>query len=119
MKQHRVLAVVGAVRRPGGRRVDRRGEVLHVWEADVAHGKGTVDDRHALAITCSFHPDERTHIEPVRYGKGSNLMMLLTTVMTDGGGRVPRGLRWLCHVARHPGELNRGRSARRLDTLEW
>ncbi len=105
MKQHRVLAVVGAVRRPGGRRVDRRGDVLHVWEADVAHGKGTVDDRHDLAITSSFHPDERTHIEPVRYGKGSNLMMLLTTVMTDGGGRVPRGLRWLGHVARHPGEL--------------
>ena len=105
MKQHRVLAVVGAVRRPGGRRVDRRGDVLHVWEADVAHGRGTVDDRHDLAITSSFHPDERTHIEPVRYGKGSNLMMLLTTVMTDGGGRVPRGLRWLGHVARHPGEL--------------
>ena len=27
-----------------------------------------------VAITSSFHPDEHTHIEPVRYGKGSNAM---------------------------------------------
>ncbi|MGW0522468.1 FAD-dependent oxidoreductase [Crossiella sp. NPDC003009] len=30
-----------------------------------------------VAITSSFHPDEDTHIEPVRYGKGSNAMGLL------------------------------------------
>src|SRR5699024_6113183 len=48
-----------------------------------------------VAITSSIHPDEVTHIEPVRYGKGSNSMALLTTVMTDGGGRAPRWLRWL------------------------
>ena len=42
-----------------------------------------------VAITSSFHPDERTHIEPVRYGKGSNAMGLLATVMTDGGGQRP------------------------------
>ena len=38
-----------------------------------------------VAITSSWHPDEHTHIEPVRYGKGSNAMGLLNTVMTDGG----------------------------------
>ena len=27
-----------------------------------------------VAITSSFHPDADTHIEPVRYGKGSNAM---------------------------------------------
>src|SRR6266511_3869266 len=27
-----------------------------------------------VAIPSSFHPDEHTHIEPVRYGKGSNAM---------------------------------------------
>jgi cholesterol oxidase len=32
-----------------------------------------------VAITSSFHPDEHTHIEPVRYGKGSNVMSLLQT----------------------------------------
>ncbi|HKT01294.1 MAG TPA: GMC family oxidoreductase [Rugosimonospora sp.] len=36
------------------------------------------------AITSSFHPDENTHIEPVRYGRGANLMGLLQTVLVDG-----------------------------------
>jgi cholesterol oxidase len=53
-----------------------------------------------VAITSSFHPDDRTHIEPVRYGKGSNLMGGLQTLLTDGGPRRP--LRWLGTVARHP-----------------
>jgi cholesterol oxidase len=58
-----------------------------------------------VAITSSFQPDEHTRVEPVRYGKGSNLMGLLATVMTDGGGRVPRWIRWLAQVVRHPGRL--------------
>ena len=58
-----------------------------------------------VAITSSIHPDEHTHIELVRYGKGSNAMGLLSTVMTDGGGHVPRWARWLTQVARHPGQL--------------
>jgi cholesterol oxidase len=43
------------------------------------------DYTQGVAITSSWHPDENTHIEPVRYGKGSNAMGLLSTVMTDGG----------------------------------
>ena len=31
-------------------------------------------------------PTTHTHIEPVRYGKGSNVMSLLQTVLTDGDG---------------------------------
>ncbi len=58
-----------------------------------------------VAITSSIHPDEHTHIEPVRYGKGSNAMGLLSTVMTDGGGQVPRWVKWLAQVARHPGQF--------------
>jgi cholesterol oxidase len=42
------------------------------------------DYSRGVAITSSFHPDERTHIEPVRYGKGSNAMGLLQTLLTDG-----------------------------------
>ncbi len=53
-----------------------------------------------VAITSSFHPDPRTHIEPVRYGKGSNIMGMLQTLLTDGGPRRP--LRWLGTLARHP-----------------
>ena len=36
-----------------------------------------------MAITSSFHPDADTHIEPVRYGKGSNAMSLIQTVLVD------------------------------------
>jgi cholesterol oxidase len=63
------------------------------------------DFTQGVAITSSIHPDEYTHIEPVRYGKGSNAMGLLSTLMTDGGGRVPRWAKWLAHAARHPGQL--------------
>ena len=55
----------------------------------------TVDYSLGVAITSSFHPDEHTHIEPVRYGKGSNAMSLMQTVLTDGGGPEPRWQTWL------------------------
>jgi cholesterol oxidase len=63
------------------------------------------DFTRGVAITSSIHPDEQTHIEPVRYGPGSNAMGLLSTLMTDGGGRLPRGVTWLAQAARHPGRL--------------
>jgi cholesterol oxidase len=63
------------------------------------------DFTRGVAITSSFYPDENTHIEAVRYGKGSNFMALLSTVMTDGGSRVPRPIKWLAQVLRHPGDL--------------
>lgn len=37
-----------------------------------------------IAITTSFHVDERTHVENVRYGPGSNLMGALATIMVPG-----------------------------------
>ena len=39
-------------------------------------------------------PIRHTHIEPVRYGKGSNLMFLLGTVLSDGVDGVPRYRQW-------------------------
>ncbi len=63
------------------------------------------DYHHGVAITSSIHPDESTHVEPCRYGRGSGLMGLLLTVMTDGDGRVPRWMRWLAQGVRHPGWL--------------
>lgn len=63
------------------------------------------DFSRGVAITSSYHPDEDTHIEPCRYGKGSNLMALLTTPMTDGGGRIPRPVRWVGQILRHPGRV--------------
>jgi len=58
-----------------------------------------------VAITSSIHPTPDTHIEPVRYGKGSNAMGLLQTLMVDGGGRIPRWLRFLIEVIKHPWRL--------------
>jgi cholesterol oxidase len=66
-----------------------------------------------VAITSSFHPDADTHIEPVRYGPGSNAMGLLTTLLVDGGGRVPRPIRFLGQALRHPVLLLRSLSNRR------
>ncbi len=74
--------------------------------ADVDYSRG-------VAITSSFHPEPHTHIEPVRYSKGSGVMGLLATVLTDGGGRVPRQLRFLGNVARHPIVFIRSLSLRR------
>jgi cholesterol oxidase len=66
-----------------------------------------------VAITSSFHPDAVTHIEPVRYGPGSNAMGLLSTLLVDGGGRVPRPVRFLGQALRHPALLLRSLSNRR------
>jgi cholesterol oxidase len=66
-----------------------------------------------IAITSSFHPDADTHIEPVRYGPRSNAMGLLSTILVDGGGRVPRPLRFLRQALRHPVILGRSLSVRR------
>ena len=63
------------------------------------------DFTRGVAITSSIHPDEHTHIEPVRYGTGSNAMGLLSTLMTDGGGPVPRWVKWIGQAASHPGQL--------------
>jgi len=45
-----------------------------------------LDLTRGVAITSSIHPTSDTHVEPVRYGKGSNAMGLLQTLMTDGPG---------------------------------
>jgi cholesterol oxidase len=78
-------------------------------EAIVGSGR-TRRDPHSdyssgTAITSSFHPDADTHIEPVRYGRGSNAMGLLQTLATDGDSEVPRWRQFLTKVRREPGSL--------------
>ena len=63
---------------------------------------GEGDFTHGVAITSSFFPDPNTHIEPVRYGKGSNAMLLLGTVMSDGAEGVPRYKQWFKAVMAAP-----------------
>ncbi|MFI5711781.1 GMC oxidoreductase [Kribbella sp. NPDC051620] len=74
----------------------------------------TVDYSKGVAITSSFHPDDITHIEPVRYGKGSNAMSLLQTVLTDGGGDKPRWRTWLREMG-----LQRKNLRRLYDLKHW
>ena len=64
-----------------------------------------IDFSKGSAITSSFHPDKNTHVEPVRYGKGSNAMALLQTVMTDGNSN--RWSQWLSTVIKKPWTLMR------------
>jgi cholesterol oxidase len=55
-----------------------------------------------IAITSGIYADETTHIEMVRYNKGSDGLLNLLTLLTDGGGGVPRVVRYAGNCARHP-----------------
>lgn len=70
-----------------------------------------LDLTHGVAITSSVHPTADTHVEPVRYGKGSNAMGLLQTLMTDGTGPqgtdVPRWRQFLDQGRERPALLIR------------
>ncbi|WP_026197138.1 GMC family oxidoreductase [Sciscionella marina] len=58
-----------------------------------------------VAITSSIHPDAHTHVEPVRYGPGSNVMGFLCTLLTDGGPGGPRWWKFVRQAVRRPGDL--------------
>ena len=60
------------------------------------------DYSEGVAITSSFFPEPNTHIEPVRYGKGSNAIALLATLMTDGGPGGPRWWKLIKEIAADP-----------------
>ncbi len=71
----------------------------------VRMSKPPHDYTQGVAITSSWHPDENTHIEPVRYGKGSNAMGLLNTLLTDGGTRRHRWAQFVLTMLRNPLQL--------------
>jgi cholesterol oxidase len=66
---------------------------------------GEGDFTHGVAITSSFFPDPATHIEPVRYGRGSNAMLLLGTVMSDGVEGTPRSRQWARAALKNPKDV--------------
>lgn len=66
-----------------------------------------IDFSRGAAITSSFFPDEHTHVEPVRYGKGSNFMGLLQTIMTDGFTGKERRRHWFKQILAKPSLLVR------------
>ncbi len=62
-----------------------------------------VDYSEGVAITSSVFPDEVTHVEPVRYPRGSDLLSFLSTLQTDVT-RVAwhRPFLWMWNRLRHP-----------------
>ncbi|MFD9540657.1 GMC oxidoreductase [Streptomyces sp. NPDC060022] len=75
------------------------------------HGIAKADFSKGVAITSSIHPDENTHIEPVRYGKGSNAMGALTILQVPYS--THRVLGWLGNMVKHPTLAARSLSNRR------
>nr|WSX25290.1 GMC family oxidoreductase [Streptomyces tubercidicus] len=88
----------------GAQTDNRRYRQRHGSEADFTRG---------VAITSSIHPDAHTHIEPVRYGKGSNAMGAMSILQVPVNGRGSRATRWAAHCLRHPLLLLRSLSNRR------
>ncbi|HET7682268.1 MAG TPA: GMC family oxidoreductase [Marmoricola sp.] len=87
---------------------DRLGELTRTNSESILGAlapDNSVDYSKGVAITSSWHPDEVTHIEPVRYGKGSNVMALMQTVLTDGDGPEPRWRAWLKELWAKRGEV--------------
>jgi cholesterol oxidase len=64
-----------------------------------------IDFSRGAAITSSFYPSPDTHVEPVRYGKGSNSMGLLQTILTDGWTSKERRKHWLQQFLSNPSLL--------------
>ncbi|MEB8344406.1 GMC family oxidoreductase [Streptomyces endophyticus] len=77
------------------------------------HGIEKADFTKGVAITSSIHPDANTHIEPVRYGKGSNSMgglSILQVPYAEGSSRVAG---WVANAVKHPILVARSLSNRR------
>jgi cholesterol oxidase len=72
------------------------------------------DFTRGVAITSSIHPNENTHIENVRYGKGSNTMALMCVPQYKVGGRVPKPIAAAWAYVSHPVLV-----LRTLSTRHW
>ena len=83
---------------------ERLGELSRTNSEAVLSARASAKDADVtpgIAITSSFHPDADTHVEPVRYGRGSGALSLMNMALADhrGGGsqlrKVLRGYRGL------------------------
>jgi cholesterol oxidase len=66
------------------------------------HPDRPLDFTRGVAITSSVHPNDHTHIEPVRYGRGSNAMGNLSIMAAPYRGKVPRWAEFAANYVRHP-----------------
>ncbi|MGV0741371.1 GMC oxidoreductase [Mycolicibacterium sp. XJ870] len=101
-KLAKLSAKLGVLTRTNSESIVGAGRLSVAPDLDLTHG---------VAITSSIHPTADTHVEPVRYGKGSNAMGLLQTLMTDGAGPqgtdVPRWRQFFTQAGENPRELVR------------
>jgi cholesterol oxidase len=86
-----------------GRRVRTNSEAI----VGATSRRRDADFTDGIAITSSIYPDEVTHIEPVRYSKGSDVMGFLGKPLVDGGPGLPRALKFFLVCLRHPIDLLR------------
>jgi len=70
----------------------------------IAHTTAT-DFTEGVAITSSFFPDPDTHVEPVRYGKGSNSMGLLQSLLTRPEPGKARWQVWIREIVKNPADV--------------
>jgi cholesterol oxidase len=69
--------------------------------------RGDVDWSAGLAASSSVFPDDHTQVQADRYPAGSDTMALMSTLLVDGGGAIPRPLRFVAAALRHPVDLLR------------
>ncbi len=93
-----------------GRKVRTNSEVLN---GATAYGSD-YDFSQGIAITSGLFVDDETHVEPVRYPKGSDFMAFLATFMVAPPEVGRRWVAWLKTCLRHPLKL-----ARRLWPIGW
>ncbi len=81
-----------------GNRVRTNSEAL----VGAKSNRKDVDFSKGLAITSGIYPDNVTHIEAVRYGRGQDSMSSLATVLVGGHPTIPRPLLFLGTIIRKP-----------------
>jgi len=83
---------------------DKLGHVVRTNSEVLAGVTSRRNQQHSLgvSITSNVFVNDTTNIELVRYPKGSDVMAAFAGLMTDGGGKVPRPLKFFGNVVRHP-----------------
>lgn len=96
---------------------DRLGELTRTNSESIPGATrmrvGDADYSKGIAISSSIYPNPSTHVEAVSYPAGSNAMGLLSTLLVDGGGKVPRSIKYLGQLLRHPVQAVTGLSVHR------
>lgn len=64
--------------------------------------KPITENTKGVAISSIFHPDDVTHIEPVRYSSGSSFMRLLAVPMVDAGPVWMRSVLCVLQILKDP-----------------